>query len=144
MDQGSSKRLRNKRVYGPLCEKTLHSALKKELMTNFGFENMVVVADVLIERFLNIIKEFTAEKERMQPYQTMAIGIDKHEKFGYGTSIANVKLKPAIITLMTPEEMMLLADGKSIRELRSEIVARIFKEAYSREVYFHSVLWVFY
>ena len=132
MDQGSSKRLSNKRIYGPLCEKTLHSALKKELMTNFGFENMVVVADVLIERFLNIIKEFTVDKERLQPYQTMVIGIDKHEKFGYGTSIANVKLKPAIITLMTPEEMMLLADGKSIIDLRPQIIVRIFKEAYSQ------------
>ncbi|ODS35658.1 MAG: hypothetical protein A7316_03465 [Candidatus Altiarchaeales archaeon WOR_SM1_86-2] len=132
MDQENSKRLSNKRIYGPLCEKTLHSALKRELMTNFGFENMVVVADVLIERFLNIINEFTLEKERLQPYQTMVIGIDKHEKFGYGTSIANVKLKPAIITLITPEEIMLLADGKSIMDVRPLIVARILKEAYSQ------------
>jgi hypothetical protein len=132
MDQKSTKRLSNKKVYGPLCEKTLHSALKKELMTNFGFENMAVISDILIERFLNIIKEFTAEKERLQPYQTMVIGIDKHEKFGYGTSIADVKLKPAIITIMTPEEMMQLADGKPIRELRPMVVARILKESYSQ------------
>jgi len=132
MDQKSTKRLSNKKVYGPLCEKTLHSALKKELMTNFGFENMAVISDVLIERFLNIIKEFTAEKERLQPYQTLVIGIDKHEKFGYGTSITDVKLKPAIITIMTPEEMMLLANVKSIIELRPQIIARIFKEAYSQ------------
>ena len=32
MDVQAQKRLRNKAIYGPLSQKTLHSALKRELL----------------------------------------------------------------------------------------------------------------
>jgi transposase-like protein len=133
MDGEASKRLSNKAIYGPLSEKTLHSALKRELLTNFGFENMVLVADLLIERFLSITDEFSVAPGRLQPYQTMVIGVDKREKFGYGTSIANVKLKPAIVSLITPEEILELAEGTPLRELQPRMVARIIKEAFEQD-----------
>ena len=36
MDEQARKRLSNKAIYGPLSQKTLRSALKRELLTNFG------------------------------------------------------------------------------------------------------------
>jgi hypothetical protein len=133
MDTQAQKRLSNKRVYGPLSERTLHSALKRELLTNFGFENMALVADLLIDRFLAIIDEFSVASGRLQPYQTMVIGVDKREKFGYGTRIADIKLKPAIVTLITPEELLELAEGTPLRALQPRIAARIIEEAYAQD-----------
>jgi len=132
MDTQARKRLSNKAIYGPLSQKTLHSALKRELLTNFGFENMALVADLLIDRFLAIVEEFSVAPGRLQPYQTMVIGVDKREKFGYGTRITNVKLKPAIVSLITPEEILALAEGTPLRELQPRMVARIIKEAYEQ------------
>lgn len=132
MDGQAQKRLRNKAIYGPLSEKTLHSALKRELLTNFGFENMALVADLLIDRFLALVDEFSVSPGRLQPYQTIVIGVDKREKFGYGTRISNVKLKPAIVTLITPEEILALADGTPLPEIRPCMVARIIREAFEQ------------
>ena len=132
MDTQARKRLSNKAIYGPLSQKTLHSALKRELLTNFGFENMALVADLLIERFLAIVEEFSVAPGRLQPYQTMVVGVDKREKFGYGTSIANVKLKPAIVSLITPQEILELAEGTPLRQLQPRMAARIIKEAYAQ------------
>lgn len=132
MDKQAPIRLRNKAVYGPLSQKTLRSALKRELLTNFGFENMTLIADLLIDRFLNIVDEFSVDAGRLQPYQTMVIGVDRREKYGYGTRIANLKLKPAIVSLFTPEELLELAEGVSLREVRPRIAARIIKEAYDQ------------
>ena len=132
MDKHAHKRLRNKSIYGPLTQKTLHSALKRELMTNFGFENMALVADLLIERFLALVDEFTVAPGRLQPFQTMVIGIDKREKFGYGTPISNVKLKPAIVSLITPDEILALAEGTPLPQVRACIIARIIKEAFEQ------------
>jgi DNA-binding transcriptional ArsR family regulator len=126
------KRLSNKLVYGPLSQKTLRSALKRELLTNFGFENMALVADLLIDRFLAIVDEFSVAPGRLQPYQTMVIGVDKREKFGYGTSISEVKLKPAIVSLITPQELLELAEGAPVRALQPRIAARIIEEAYAQ------------
>lgn len=133
MDAQARKRLSNKAIYGPLSQKTLRSALKRELLTNFGFENMVLVADLLIDRLLAIVDEFSLPPGRLHPYQTMVIGVDKREKFSYGTSIANVKLKPAIVSLITPAEIMELAEGAALRDLQPRMAARIIKEAFAQD-----------
>jgi hypothetical protein len=133
MDVQARKRLSNKAIYGPLSQKTLHSALKRELLTNFGFENMALVADLLIERILAIVDEFSVPPGRLQPFQTMVIGVDKREKFSYGTRIANVKLKPAIVSLITPAEILELAEGAPLRQLQPRMVARIIKEAFAQD-----------
>lgn len=132
MDAQTHKRLSNKAIYGPLSQKTLHSALRRELLTNFGFENMALIADLLIDRLLGIVDEFSVAPGRLQPYQTMVIGVDKREKFGYGTRIANVKLKPAIVSLITPDEILELAQGTSLRALQPRMAARIIKEAFDQ------------
>jgi len=133
MSTQTQKRLSNKAIYGPLAQKTLHSALKRQLLTNFGFENMALIADLLIDRFLAIVDEFSVTSSRLQPYQTVIIGVDKREKFGYGTRIASVKLKPAIVSLITPEEILALAEGTPLRELRPRMAARIIEEAYAQD-----------
>ena len=133
MDRQAHQRLSNKAIYGPLSQKTLRSALKRELLTNFGFENMELIADLLIERFLAVMTEFSAAPGQLQPYQTMVIGVDKRERFGYGTPIANVRLKPAIVSLITPGEMLELAQGTPLRALQPGMAARIIKEAYAQD-----------
>jgi len=127
-----SGRLHKKAVYGPLCQQTLEAVLKRELLTNFGFENMGVVADVLIQRFLAIIEEYAPGQSRFCPYQTLVLAVDKNEKFGYGKRMESCRLVPVIINLITPEELLELADGAKLRELRPRIAARILKEAYDQ------------
>ncbi|MFQ6016500.1 MAG: DUF1670 domain-containing protein [Anaerolineae bacterium] len=128
----TSGRLHKKAVYGPLCQQTLEAVLKRELMTNFGFENMGVIADVLIQRFLAIIEEYAPLQKRLRPYQTLVLAVDKNEKFGYGKRMESCRLVPVIITLITPEELQEVADGTPLRELRPRIAARILKEAYDQ------------
>lgn len=128
----SSNRLHKKATYGPLSQQTLEAVLKRELLTNFGFENMGVVADVLIQRFLAIIEEYAPSQKRLRPYQTLVLAVDKHEKFGYGKRMEQCQLVPVVINLITPEELQELADGAKVHELRPRIAARILKEAYDQ------------
>lgn len=125
-------RLHKKAVYGPLCQQTLEAVLKRELMTHFGFENMGVIADVLIQRFLTLIEAYAPPQKRLRPYQTLVLAVDKNERLGYGKRMEHCHLVPVIITLVTAEELQKLADGARLRELRPEIVARILKEAYDQ------------
>lgn len=125
-------RLRKKARYGPLCQQTLEAVLKRELMTNFGFENMGVIADVLIQRFLALIEEYAPLQQRLRPYQALVLAVDKNEKFGYGKRMERCRLVPVIVTLITPQELQELADGASLRELRPRVAARILKEVYDQ------------
>ncbi len=126
------KRIDQKVIYGPLSQKNIKSLLKRELITNFGFENMAVIADVLIERFLKIVDEHYVEKDRIKPYQTIALAVDKNQKIGYGKTMEKTKLIPVTINLITQEELLELASGVKLRDMQPKIVARILKEAYSQ------------
>lgn len=125
-------RLRRKATYGPLCQQTLEARLKRELLTHFGFENMTIVADLLIQRILALIEEYAPHQERLHPYQTLILAVDKNERFGYGKRMEDCQLVPVIITLITPEELQELAEGADFRELRPKIAARILREAYEQ------------
>ena len=126
-------RLHKKATYGPLCQQTLEAVLKRELMNNFGFENMGVIADVLIQRFLAIIEKYAPLQKRLRPYQTLVLAVDKNEKFGYGKRMESCQLVPVMVTIITPEELQELADGAKPHELRPKIAARILKEAYKQD-----------
>lgn len=128
MDQDAYKRLRAKENYGPLLEKDLRSVLKRELMTNFGFDYMGAIADLLIDRFLKIIGQHTKPKDQMQPYQTVILAVDKNQQRGKGKTMAMTKLKPVVVNLMTPDERRRLANGESITKLRPDMATRIMKE----------------
>jgi predicted XRE-type DNA-binding protein len=116
--------------YGPLSQKTLHNVLKRELFEQFGFENMGLIADALIKRFLEIIDEFSPEKIRLLPGQVLWLAVDAREKCGYGKPIFRSKLVPVILTLVSPDDLQRMAEERVTRkELYPEIIARILKEA---------------
>jgi hypothetical protein len=93
---------------------------------------MALIAHVLSDRVLALVDEYSVGPGRLQPYQTIVIGVDKREKFRYGTRISNVKLKPAIASLITPEEILALADGTPLPDIRPCMVARIIREAFEQ------------
>jgi len=128
MDKEAYKRLDTKKQYGALLSKDIRSVLKKELITNFGFENMGAIVDLLIERFLNIIEEHTKSKEKMMPYQTVILAADKNQRRGKGKTMAMTKQKPVVVNLMTREERLRLVNGESIRDIRPDMIVRIMKE----------------
>jgi len=128
----AAKRLSQKELYGPLCQKNVRSILKRELLKNFGFEQMHIIADVLIERFLAIIEQCGASKEAMKPYQTKILALDKNQRFGYQKPMNQMKLIPIIVTIITEEELQQLSDGATLRAMRPMITARILKEAYAQ------------
>jgi len=128
----AAKRLSQKEIYGPLCQKNVHSILKRELLQNFGFEHMHIIADVLIKRFLAIIEHCSLSKSTAQPYQTKILALDKNQRFGYRKPMNQMKLIPVTITIIAKEELHQLAQGKTLRAMRPKIVARILKEAYEQ------------
>ena len=132
MDKDAYKRLQAKKVYGALMGKDIRSILKRELLTNFGFENMGAIADILIERFIELYKAHTSRKDDLMPYQTIVLSVDKNQRRGKGKTMAMTRLKPVVLTLMTLEERQRLVNGESITQLRPDIVTRMMQEAYSQ------------
>lgn len=119
-----------KDVYGPLSQKTLHNVLKRELLEQFGFENMGLIADALIKRFLEILDEFSPKRVRLLPGQILWLAVSAREKCGYGKPMARTKLVPVVLTLVSSDDLQQMAEERvSMKELYPRVIARILKEA---------------
>jgi len=122
-----------KMIYGPSQEKTLHNLLKRELVLNFGFDNKLKIADVLIETFLIIIESYGHQTETLNPYQIIWPAVDKNDFPGYGKSMDKIKHKAIILTYWTKEELQQLSEGYPPRKLMKERMARFCQEAYAQQ-----------
>jgi hypothetical protein len=124
------KRAHYKAQYGPLAQKTLPNILKRELMEQFGFENMGLIADRLIARFLEILDQYRPNAVRFLPGQALWLAVAVNEKCGYGKTMMRSRLVPVTLTVVSPEDIELMAEERTtFKELRPRIVARILKEA---------------
>jgi hypothetical protein len=128
----TAKRLYQKAKYGPAANKNIRTILRKELLTNFGFEHMFLMADVLIDRFLEIVQEADVIGDHLEPFQTVIYGYDKLKKFEFARRSGQLHLRPARVSIVTREEIARLRDGTGLPQLRAEMAVRILKEAYAQ------------
>lgn len=121
-------------MYGAVADKNIQAVLRKELLTNFGFEHMFLMADVLIGRFLQIVQEADVISGHLAPFQTVVYGYDKLKKFQFARRPYQLQLRAARVHLVTGEEITRLRDGARLPPLRSEMAVRILQEAYDQNV----------
>jgi len=134
MSNSTARRLSQKETYGPAANKNIRAILRKELLTNFGFEHMFLMADVLIDRFLAILQEADVIHGQLEPFQTVVYGYDKLKKFEFARRPYHLHLRAARVTIVTADEIARLRDGASLPRLRAEMAVRILREAYAQNV----------
>ncbi len=116
-------------IYKSLQQKTLENMIIRELVINFGYDNQLAVADTLAKRVLEIVKEYSLEKERVNPGQIVWPAVDINERPGRGKNMAMTKQKTVLLTLVSEEEVRQLSNGHKPRELLPDVIARILLEA---------------
>ncbi|NOX88433.1 MAG: DUF1670 domain-containing protein [Calditrichaeota bacterium] len=133
MNKTAASRSYAKMIYGPSQKKTLHNLLKRELVLNFGFENKLKIADVLIESMLDIINTYGRETEQMKAHQILWPAVDKDDFPGYGKSMDKTKHKLIVLTLWTDAELNKIVNGLSPKALLKDRIARFCQEAYAQD-----------
>jgi len=71
----SCQRQHSRYCYEPLAGKSLHNVLKRELVEEFGFENMGLIADGLIRRFLEILGSFDPKRRFLLPGEVLWLAV---------------------------------------------------------------------
>ena len=132
MNSTAITRSRAKALYGPSQAKTLHNQLKRELIMNFGFENKLKIADVLLESLLEIITNYGKDKQQLQPYQVVWPAVAKDDFPSYGKTMDKTQYIPVVLTLWTPEELESLAQGHDPKSLQPQRIARFHSPAFEQ------------
>jgi len=126
----TASRLYHQATYGPLAAKDLHAVLRRELMEQFGFEHMGLIAETLIKRFLEILDAFSPDRARLLPGQMLYLAVCKDQPAGFARPMIATRLVPVRLTLIAPEDLDAIANQRKIpSELRPQIAARVLREA---------------
>lgn len=118
---------RNEKQY-----RSAHDRMLKPMIVNFLVHELrylgPVTAANVADELIRIFEENVPQKDRLKHGQMLWNALDKNTR---GDS-RNRKYKSVVLSVVTDEEVTLFEQGKSIREIRKQIIARMMKESYQQ------------
>lgn len=121
-----------RRVYGPLRDKKLENVLTQLFTREFGYEDKIVFAEVMVDRILSEIEHFVRPHTLVKPGQLlwMAVACDgsKHAR----KTMREIPQVPVLIDLVSDDDLESLANGDSFQDVRERRVARLFNQAFAQ------------
>lgn len=122
----------NQAMYTPLFYKTFTGALEaffcEECPQLGGFKTR----EVLVKSINDIVAKFFPETTHLKQGQTPWTTVHKDEKMSYGKSIRKTRLTNVVLELVQEHDPLDRADGKKLRDIKKEAVARLHNQAYKQ------------
>ena len=122
----------NEAVYKPQYYKTFPGALEaffsQECPQLGGFRTR----QVLVKSINDMVLNFFPSTSNMRQGQVNWITVHKNEKSSYGKSIKNTKLTNVVLDLVQERDPLDRANGKRLREMKKEAVARLYNQAFEQ------------
>ena len=87
---------------------------------------------VLVQSIAHMVRKFFPETSHLSQGQTTWVTVDKNEKGSYGKKIQNTKLTTVVLDLVRTEDFRERAEGKRIRDMKKEAVARFCQQSYAQ------------
>jgi Protein of unknown function (DUF1670) len=129
---GKNRRKYRDSNFGRPEQKTLHNVLKRELVFNFGYEDKLAIADLLVERLLALVKEYSPDPAGLQPGQVFWLAVDVNAPPTHNRTLEVTDMVPVILTLVSPNDLKRRKEGQLWIDIFPDVVARLFLEAYQQ------------
>ncbi len=115
-------------IYGPAAQKTFVSALEAFFAQEFPQQAGERARRAIVQGIVDMVHQFYPATSHLRQGQTTWISIDKSEVSSYGKKIHECRMVPTVITLVAPDEARQRAEGRRLRDIKREAVARICTE----------------
>jgi len=123
----------NQASFGPQSYKNFPGALasffEHECPQLGGFRTR----QVLVKSICDMVGKFYPETSHLRPGQISWPTVHKNEKGSYGKSISNTTLTTVVLDLVQSQDAADRADGKRLREVKKEAVARLCRQTYEQD-----------
>ena len=118
---------RNEKQYRSAHDRFLKSMIVNFLVYELRYLGPVTAANVADE-LIQIFEENVPQIDRLKHGQMLWNALDKNTR----GDAKNRKFKPVVLSVVTDQEVSLFEQGKSISQIRQQVIARIMKEAYQQ------------
>lgn len=109
-----------------------HNRYLKPVIVNFLVHELrylgPVTAANVADELIRIFEENAPLKDRLKHGQMMWNALDKNTR----ADSKKRKYKPVVLNVVTDEDITLFEQGKSIKQIRKQVVARLMKETYEQ------------
>jgi DNA-binding CsgD family transcriptional regulator len=129
MSKRSSERVA---TYSPQQFKSFPGALNAFLSTECPQLGGQRTRQVLVQAIVEMIERFYPPSTHLHAGQTPWVTVDKDEKASYGKRMSQTRLTGVVLDLVPAEEATERKDGKKLRAIKKEAVARVFTQAYEQ------------
>jgi len=119
-------------TYTPQHHKTFHGALDSFFQAECPQLGGQRTRQVLVQLITQMIDRFYPETSRLRQGQIQWTTIHKDEQASYGKKITQSRLTPVVLDLVRPEDALDRANGKRLRDVKKEAVARIYQQAFDQ------------
>ena len=119
-------------AFGPQSFKNFAGALSAFFEQECPQLGGIRTRQVLVKSILDMVEQFYPETTHLRPGQISWPTVHKDEKGSYGKSIANTRLTSVVLDLVQAGDAAERAEGKRLREVKKEAVARLCVQAYEQ------------
>ena len=120
-------------TYTPQIYKSFEGALENFLSEQCPQIGGSMTRQVLVQSIRDMVHKFYPETSHLRPGQTVWATVHKDEKGSYGKSIRNTELVAVTLDLVQSQDILDRANGKKLRELKKQAVARLCTQAYMQD-----------
>ena len=121
-EQASKEYLVN--TYGPAAQKTFTGALEAFFSSEFPQLAGDRARRSVVQGIVEMVHRFFPATSHLRQGQTTWISVAKNEVSSYGKSITETRMVPVIVSLLAEDEAAQRRNGKHLRDIKREAVAR--------------------
>jgi hypothetical protein len=120
------------RVFSSLRDKTLSNQLRQLFITQFGYRDKVMFAEVMIERILDTIAAFTRSASLLKPGQLLWMAVVNDGSKHAHQTMKEIPQVPVILDLVTDDDLQALTKGEDFSLIRRRRLARLLDQAFAQ------------
>jgi hypothetical protein len=112
-------------TYGAAAQKTFTGALEAFFANEFPQLAGDRARRSVVQGIVEMVHQFFPATSNLRQGQTTWISVAKTEVSSYGKSITETRMVPVIVSLLAEDEAQQRRDGKRLRDIKREAVARV-------------------
>jgi hypothetical protein len=120
-------------AYVPQTYKSFEGALEAFLAEQCPQIGGSMTRRVLVQGISTMVAKFYPQTSHLRQGQTVWPTVHKDEKSSYGKSIRTTELTPVVLDLVGAHDALERANGKKLRDIKKEAVARLCTQAYEQD-----------
>jgi hypothetical protein len=110
-------------------EESLENQVKDLIKRDYSMVAGDKVRNMFAKDIVRLVQNVYREPSMMEVGQILWMGVAETEKPSYGKNAYNTRFRPVILTPISKEDLAMMGNGYSFREVREQKIVRLFIEA---------------